>query len=802
MKTCQIYVLFIILLLKLFPGTFAAFAGDWRQHFAFNNSFSLVETPSAIFAATSMGLIKLDKQSLSLTTLTKVNYLSDHGISTVNYISNLQSIIVGYENGNIDIIRGNSIININDLKIHPLDGSKRVNHVHVIENRAYCATDFGIMVINLERSEVEATYFIGDNATNLRVHQLASDNNFLYAATSSGVLRVPLDARDKHVYHAWTRVSPDNGEYFSIAPFLTGVVAARGRSGQSSTLFHLTGASWHEIATIPNFRSLRASNNQLIATSDNEIRFYGANFQPEQVITGANLQGTPLVPAFRDAFRDASGTIWIADFNAGLLSRDINGNFRQFLPGGPATNQVHQVKFIGNRLWLVPGGITTTWNNSHTEASVSILDSRGWINLSPRNTPALAGAEDFLSITPNPRNHDNVFINSWGSGIFELMVENNTPVVINHFFTPPNGIQNVFADDRRFVRISYSAFDSNNVMWVLNSSVNAAIVAYYPTENLWMRYDYGIPANMQGLTPLLITSWGDFWLPIIREGGIPKGARGIFIWNNNNTPKDQRDDRYRGAVPQALDPDTRNQGQILLWDEDGMEITNSIFSIIEDKNGHIWLGTDRGIVIQYNPRNILTRPKPVFTRLLVPRRDGSGLADFLLGNEVVTAMAVDPANRKWLGTQGNGVSLVSEDGTREIHAFNTNNSPLPSNFITSITIDEITGEVFFATSGGLVSFKGSAIRGSEDYSGMYAFPNPVRPGFRGQITITGLVNDTNIKITTSSGKLVYETTSIGGQAFWDGNNLWGEPVVSGVYLIFAATTDGTQSKASKIAIIR
>jgi ligand-binding sensor domain-containing protein len=193
---------------------------------------------------------------------------------------------------------------------------------------------------------------------------------------------------------------------------------------------------------------------------------------------------------------------------------------------------------------------------------------------------------------------------------------------------------------------------------------------------------------------------------------------------------------------------------------------------------------------------------PVFTRIKIYRNDGSNVADYLLEKEVVTCIAVDAGNRKWFGTQGSGVYLMSADGTKAVSSFNTQNSPLPSNYISSLVIDHETGEVIIGTDKGIVALRGSATEGKENFGNIYAFPNPVRPDYSGIITIAGLMTQSNIKITDVAGNLVYETTSVGGQALWNGTNLWGEKVKSGVYLVFVASEDGTESGVTKIAIIR
>jgi len=314
----------------------------------------------------------------------------------------------------------------------------------------------------------------------------------------------------------------------------------------------------------------------------------------------------------------------------------------------------------------------------------------------------------------------------------------------------------------------------------------------------WHQYDYAVlgqESHMVG--EILIDNYGYKWV------FVPSGPnKGLFVFDDNGTLDNQGDDRYRGGAAPGFYNDNRNAGLLELWDENGEKLTDEVFCFAKDKNGYIWFGTDVGVVVQYNPGNVFDISKPVFSRIKVPREDGSGLADFLLENQTVSAIAVDGANRKYIGTEGSGIYIISEDGLRTISHFTLSNSPLPSNNIKDIHIDNESGEVFISTELGLIGYMGAAIKGGDVFSEVYAYPNPVRPGFEGHITITGLVDRTNVKITDTAGNLVYETISLGGNAMWNGRNLWGEKVGPGIYVVFLASPDGSQAEFTKIAIVR
>ncbi len=795
--------LLIILLAILFPNLAHSQSnegmriGEWQTHFAFNQAFEVVETADRIIGATRLGLIIIEKSDYSIHTLTKANGLSDYFITALNYNPDDNSLLIGYENGNIDLLKNNSIVNVNDLKLKQLDGKKGINHFLVDTEVAYVATDFGILVLNLDKREISSTYYIGDNASNLSINQLAFDDLYLYAATQSGVRRVLKDAPNMHIFEAWSIISTDQANYSNILKFSDGMVFSKGVKGASNTLVYFYNDNFQNIVSVNNFQKMGTNNDQLFTVSDTTLLFYNTSFTQTARLGNPVIGEGKQTAAYRSAIITENNEIWAADNNHGLLNKQAGNAWDKYLPQGPVSNRAHQLKFSGDNLWLVPGGLAAAWNNAHIPASISVLSKTGWQNLTRPNNALLQGATDLLSISPHPENPDQIFISSWGSGLFEVNVKENKATVDKHFFTPENGLVNIFANNSRYVRVATTAFDKNNILWMTNSSVDNAIVAYNPLEDKWQRYSYGAISGNMGMAPMLAASTGDMWLSIFRGE-----SKGLFVWNDRGTPFTQSDDVYRSVVSKAADSDNRNQGQLLLWDDEGIEITNSIYALAEDQNGHIWLGTDKGVVIQYQPYSIFTREKPVFSRIKIARQDGTTLADYLLDGQIVSSILVDPGNRKWLGTMGAGLYLVSPDGSRQISTFNTDNSPLPSNSINSITMNEKTGEIFIATVEGVVSYKGSATKGNVNYSEIYAFPNPVRPDFRGNITITGLVAKTTVKITDVSGKLVYETSSVGGQAFWDGRNLWGEAVKSGVYLIFVATEDGSESAVTKIAIIR
>ena len=782
--------------------------GEWRHHFSFRNCFAITETPDKIFGATEMGLIVYDKKNQTLSALTKFDGLSDYGISTIAYSKEINMVVIGYENGNIDILKNGKITNINDLKLVNIIGSKRINHILFDTrkpNRAYCSTGFGVMEINVDvnKPEVVTTWYIGDNASNVEVNQLLIHEEYLYAATSVGIRRIHID-NDFSRYYNWETISSTTEIYYAITWFAGNLIAARHDKIEYNvkvcTIEGLPGnpSSW-------NFKGLFSNDETLIVIRGSTLTFYDKNLSQTKIINSPIIFGETqnFSPSFNSCFISESKELWIGDANEGLLKRKGESEFYQYTPEGPVSNKTWKTLFAGGNLWIIQGGKQSTGVSLGIPASISVLTYNGWKIFNSANTPALTGLSDALGLSLNPNNPNNVFINLWGYGVLEFDKNNDGLYLKKRFAKSEKGLQNIFGDtgDQGYVRVSSTFFDAKyNVLLMTNSEVSAGLVGYFPEDDSYIRYTYQSLVNLHTMGPIMKHSSGDRWMAIERRDG---KNFGIFVWNDNDTPRDQTDDIYKGGIHPANEPnEKRNAGQLKLWDNEGTEISDAVWSIVEDHNGTIWLGTNSGVVIHNNPASVLRTDRPVFIRIKVPHGDGTDDAGYLLEYEKVTSIVVDGGNRKWLGTEANGIYLVSPDGLNSIASFNTTNSYLPSNSIYSISINPDNGEVFVATDKGLVSFRGLATEGKSGFKGAYAFPNPVRPGYSGIITITGLMEKTNVKITDVSGKLVYETTSVGGQAHWDGKNLWGTPVKSGVYLAFLASENGKESDVVKIAIVR
>lgn len=270
---------------------------------------------------------------------------------------------------------------------------------------------------------------------------------------------------------------------------------------------------------------------------------------------------------------------------------------------------------------------------------------------------------------------------------------------------------------------------------------------------------------------------------------------GICVFDDNGTLTNQTDDKST-FISDFIYPETDKNNQTT-----AVKVSpGSILCMAQDKNGVVWVGTEQGPFLFSNLTKVFDTDYTC-SRVKIPRNDSTNLADYLLKDEKIKAIAIDGANRKWIGTESSGVYLMSENGQETIQHFTTSNSPLLSNDILSIAINPKSGEVYFGTGLGIISYQGDAVEAGETFGDVHAYPNPVREGYNGVITITGLVKDTQVKITDIAGNLVCETVSNGSIAIWDGKDVHGRKVSTGVYLAICANADGTQSTITKILVI-
>ncbi|HKI90095.1 MAG TPA: two-component regulator propeller domain-containing protein, partial [Draconibacterium sp.] len=385
----------------------------------------------------------------------------------------------------------------------------------------------------------------------------------------------------------------------------------------------------------------------------------------------------------------------------------------------------------------------------------------------------LDGFFDIVCMVADPNDPDHIFVGSWGGGLLEFQGDQ----FLNRFTNHNSPLETALPQqpDEPYVRIGGLGFDSEGNLWITNSDVAKNLVKRSPSGE-WESFVLPEVASQRNIGQMVVTQNDDKWILV------PRG-HDAYVVDKTGTQKKR-----------LLVTSYFNNGENEFFTR-----MNDVYSIAEDNNGEIWIGTSKGVAVYNNPGRIWETDNLYASQPGLDLNDG--IYHPLLETETVTAIAVDGGNRKWLGTKSSGVYLISENGEKELKHFTQENSPLLSNTINTIAINQKNGEVFFGTNEGLISYMGDAIGGNDAYENVYVYPNPVRETYDGPVTITGLIENTDIKITDISGNLVYKTISLGGQAIWDGKNLNGHRVSTGVYMVFCSNKDGSQTHIAKLLFI-
>lgn len=759
---------FILLMLLIQPAFAQVKVGKWRDHFSYNNCIAVCKGNGKLYGATSTGIFWYNLNNGEIGKISRVNGLNDIDITTIEYSDLSNVLAVGYENGNIDFIFKDRILNMPQIKEKLMQGSKRINGFTFNNNVIFVSTDFGIVAIDLTREEVKDTYFVGDLGTSIRVNRTIILNDNIFAATERGLLKANLTDPLLIQYQRWVRQSGFSSplsECVDIAVFGQSIIAVEGNAeAQKDIVWAINGSSWSEVGRPYNTIShVRAESYKLIITSKEGISTFTALgstpvsyvkynftwlFEPDMAI--------PL----------ESGKIAIADHYSGIVYGDADG-FNPIHPNGPTNNRAFSMGTSSKQVIVATGAYDGAFGNQWYPLSYHKFENQQW------STYEQWDDRDAIRVLFNPLDPDEFYLASWGAGIFQFKNDE----MINHFKPANSSLQSIYPNDP-YCRISGVALDKGGNLWAANVMVPNPI-SVRKTDGTWLSFPYAGIINADRFSNLIYSPSGQLWLIL------PNGE-GCFVLDPGNSIESKNDDLYR---------------RFKLTDRNGNNLPNDIYTMTFDNDGYLWIGTSEGVLISYNPEEVINASKFEVQRVKIPDVV-QGLASYLLQTESVTSITVDGGNRKWFGTGKSGVFLQSSDGSKELMHFNMQNSPLPSNNIVDIKIHPTTGEVFIATEKGIVAYRGDATKPDDRFGKVYAFPNPVKPDFEGVISIVGLVENTTVKITDVSGNLVYETKSQGGQASWDGKNLNGNRVSTGVYLIFCSDSKGDQTAVSKLLFIK
>ncbi|WP_092906546.1 two-component regulator propeller domain-containing protein [Algoriella xinjiangensis] len=732
----------------------------WNDLFSYNNVKFLEQVKGIIYCGTENGIFLFNPQNPTADwiKLNKTNYLNNVDVSAMAYDEASDAFLVGYANGGLDLLKSGESTMVLDIKWNGFNGDKKVNNIYIHDGIAFISGAFGVVSYSLAEEEFKETTrtntFVVNDATVL--------NNTLYIATSNGIYSNELKNKlNNPNINTWTTVI--SGQNISNIELNNNEVYY----AVGSDLRNLAGSS---VGTFNTILDLKSSNNKLVITQNDQVSILGGSSED---ITYQEKDANGVLQSLKMNFNTAifiNNTLYGGTTKFGLVDFSKKSTYNVenafgYSPDGPYNNNSFSVTTKNGKVWIAPGGTDGYTNVLGNADGFFYYNAKKWINFSSQE---IFGAKDILKIAAHPAKDNNSFViasfnkdNRDINGRTDLLEFGDdlkpTKILTNQF--PSSRIAGISYDQDGNLYVGTSFPDNFTSDWMYN---------YYAsrTNGSWKTIQKNHNIASVALSPETTASY--IYYPNARDGG-------ITVLDKNNT--------------EVITITTSNSKLPI----------NNVLALASDKSNTLWIGTGQGLVILYGADDAIAT-KNINVEPIVIVQDG--IPEALLTDVGINAIKVDNANRKWIATDGAGVYYVSDSGDRTILHFTSKNSPLPSDIVYDISVDESTGKVYFATEKGVVSYNGDVSSEATNFSNAIAYPNPYRPEYNGKITIKNLPNRALVKITDVVGNLIYESKAEGGIVEWDTNNAKGKAVASGIYLVLMMNSDGTETKTLKIAVVR
>lgn len=762
--------------------------GQFRAHFPLRTFYSVAVADDYVYAATHNGLMLLEKSTMdqdqpNLSSWSKVEGLSDIDISRICYDNPSNTLIICYDNGNLDFIKNAQLYNVNDVKNKQIVSSKIVSHIRTENGKCYLVYPFGVVIINLENLLIEDSWFTKQQGVQYIATDFAMTEDEYFITTGNGIFSISRSCNNPANFAEWHLHESTNDQGFKhIIYFGHKLVACKNSSDSNGavfdTLYQYQNGDW--VPTEMAYSQLNA-----ITKSNDEVAFCNWDFV-EVMDTNwvrsflsswykENFEEYNDYPRGKEAILDGND-IWVADSEYGLVRNNRTFFFnRIFQANSPYSDNAEGICSHNGIVAVVPGSRKgAAYSPTYQAAGLSWFVNQQW-NYNADFRYHIANCHDLTNVVINPRNESEWYIASWGNGLIKY---------VNHQFAEHYTAANSLLDTTQEGQIFVSGldYDSKGNLWLTNSQSDKMLKMITP-DGQWYEYNIGngVYASPKGVVceHLLVDSRNFKWVTFPRDNTLNR--YNLVCFSEGNTYDNLGDDQFARVDMNAH-----------------AEVSSAtVYCIAEDNDGEIWIGTDKGIKVIYYPSNIFKGT--AYPRNILMEQDG--YVSVLFEFEEITALAVDGGNRKWVGTSKAGVFLISEDGQEELLHFTAEDHPLFSNQITSINIDQQSGEVFFGTAKGLISYRGTSTAGFNSYEDLLVYPNPVRHDYSGPVAINGLKTNSLCKITDANGKLIWQGHSNGGELIWYCKDHFGNRPATGVYYVMASDEEGKEKVVTKFLFI-
>ncbi|APG66493.1 hypothetical protein LPB136_11945 [Tenacibaculum todarodis] len=770
-------VLFIFLSFSFLANSQTDYSDRWEDFFSYNNVKDFIKVDEVIYAMADNAVFIYNTQTQGTNKLSSVQGLSGETTSAIHYNKTFDRLVIGYENGLIEVVDADGSITVSaDIVGFNQTGSKRINDIYEHENKLYLSTPFALIEYDIDRVEFGDTFFIGQNSSEVNVNQTTVLNNTIYAATNTGIYFADVNNPNLIDFNNWQQISSTN-TFKKITVFNNNIYTTL-----NTSLQRLDGNNTILIRDfLEPIRGFKSSNTHLSVSLTTYIVLYDININSIAQID----QTTDFSFILNTAYTE-NNDVYLGTTEFGVLKTTLGSlaNFEEIHPDGPLNNAPFSIAVKEDNLWVVYGGYDVTFTPNKAEKGYSHFKEGEWINTRfNADFPVI----DLNYITINPNDTQHVFISSMGStrnvnsvstgGLLEIKNDE----VVNFYNHNNSPIQDILATNPAVVtiRVVGTIFDREGNLWITNILVDEKLKKLTPSGQ-WKGVNINdiLTNGAPGLGEIVIDKSNSIWVATRRNGAL--------IYNENG-------DRKRALITEPTKGSLPNA---------------NVRTIAVDASNRIWIGTLTGLALFNNAAGLFDAD--IYDAEPVIILD-DGIPKKLLGEETINSIVVDGGDNKWFGTENAGALYTNPNGQTTLANFNSSNSPLPSNKILKIAVDDSTGKVYFATDKGIVVYNSNVSPFGDELGEVYAYPNPALNN-HSTVTIDGrngthLPKGTNVKILDVAGNLVYETNVVegqelqGGKVVWNKRNLAGNKVASGVYIVLLSNDDASETTTTKIAIV-
>tara|TARA_B110000091_G_scaffold169909_1_gene182340 strand:+ start:616 stop:2943 length:2328 start_codon:yes stop_codon:yes gene_type:complete len=766
---------FLILSFSVFGQT--DYSASWEDFYSYNNVKDFVKVDAVIYALADNAVFTYNTNSQEIQKFSSIQGLSGETTSSIYYSAAFQRLVIGYQNGLIEVVDNDGSITISsDIVSFNQNGAKSINHISEFNNKLYLSTPFAIVEYDIENLEFGDTFFIGNNSSDVHINETIIFNETIYAATDDGIFSADTNNDLLIDFNFWQQSFIGN-RFQAISTFNSKIYTI------SNTVLFLVNAQ--NLVSQTNFfqsiKGLKSSASHLSVALNNSVRVFDLNMNLVSMIAPTSDFDFTLNTSFA-----LGNDIYLGTKEFGVLktSFTVPSDFLEIHPEGPLSNEVFSIDANNDHLWIVYGGYNTTYTPIQKKQGFSHFNGEAWVN-TPYNSNL---PRDLADVTIDPNNENKVYISALGvssdinvtptGGLF--VVENDVVTqTYNHLNSSFEPIAVSLPNIN--IRVSSAAFDASGNLWTTNYQT-AEELKKLSANGQWSSIDLSSikTSDAPGLNEVVIDRSNSIWIGTRRNG--------VYIYNESGNRK----------IALNTGVDSGNLPDL------------NVRTIAVDRNNRAWLGTKSGLVVFNNAANVFDVDSADEAATPVIILD-DGVAKKLLGDQTINTIAIDGAENKWFGTDSGGVLYTNPNGQMTLANFNKNNSPLPSNTILKIKVDKNNGKVYFATDKGIVAYNSNVAPFGVSLGAVYAYPNPALTNHE-TVTIDGrngthLPKGTNVKIIDVAGNLVYETNVVegeqlqGGKVVWNKKNLAGNTVVSGIYIVLLSNDDASETSITKIAIV-